>query len=74
MAAKREFILVPCLKLAGKSFEPFWQQKLFEHGGVKRDRAKSLCLSEIVTKRNCLSSKLLPEFQAFLSIPGTTTQ
>lgn len=30
-------------------FEQKWQQKLLEHGGVKRNRAKSLCLSEIMT-------------------------
>ena len=30
-------------------FEPKWQQKLLEHGGIKRVRTKSLCLSEIVT-------------------------
>ena len=30
-------------------FEPLWQQKLLKHGGIKRVRAKSLCMSEIVT-------------------------
>jgi Transposase DDE domain len=31
------------------NFEPQWQQKLLAHGGIKRVRAKSLCLSEIMT-------------------------
>jgi transposase len=30
-------------------FEPEWQKKLLNYGGIKRDRAKSLCLSEIMT-------------------------
>ena len=32
-----------------QQFEPSWLQKLLNHGGVKRFRAKSLCLSEIMT-------------------------
>ena len=32
-----------------RRFEPQWQKKLLHHGGVKRVRAKSLCLSEIMT-------------------------
>lgn len=32
-----------------QQFEPQWQQKLLSHGGVRRIRAKSLCLSEIMT-------------------------
>lgn len=31
------------------SFEPQWKHQLFERGGIKRVRAKSLCLSEIMT-------------------------
>ncbi len=30
-------------------FEPEWQKKLLNYGGIKRCRAKSLCLSEIMT-------------------------
>ncbi len=30
-------------------FEPQWKIKLLDHGGIKRVRAKSLCLSEIMT-------------------------
>ena len=30
-------------------FEPEWQKKLLNHGGIKRRRAKNLCLSEIMT-------------------------
>ena len=30
-------------------FEPKWQKKLLSHGGIKRRRAKNLCLSEIMT-------------------------
>ncbi len=30
-------------------FEPEWQKKLLSHGGIKRRRAKNLCLSEIMT-------------------------
>lgn len=30
-------------------FEPEWKKKLLAHGGIKRVRAKSLCLSEIMT-------------------------
>ncbi|CAO5031692.1 hypothetical protein MiTs_01233 [Microcystis aeruginosa NIES-2521] len=30
-------------------FEEHWQQKLLHHGVIKRVRAKSLCLSEIMT-------------------------
>ena len=32
-----------------RRFEPQWQKKLLQYGGVKRVRAKSLCLSEIMT-------------------------
>lgn len=32
-----------------QSFEPQWKTRLLHHGGVKRIRAKSLCLSEIMT-------------------------
>ncbi|WP_445628068.1 IS982 family transposase [Nostoc sp. DSM 114167] len=32
-----------------KAFEAQWQRKLLNHGGIKRVRAKSLCLSEIMT-------------------------
>lgn len=31
------------------SFEPKWKEKLLAGGGIKRIRAKSLCLSEIIT-------------------------
>ena len=31
------------------SFEPQWKTRLLHHGGIKRVRAKSLCLSEIMT-------------------------
>jgi hypothetical protein len=30
-------------------FEPQWNKKLLSHGAIKRIRAKSLCLSEIMT-------------------------
>lgn len=30
-------------------FEPEWQKRLLSHGGIKRRRAKNLCLSEIMT-------------------------
>ena len=30
-------------------FEPEWQKKLLNYGGIKRARAKSLCLSERMT-------------------------
>jgi hypothetical protein len=30
-------------------FEPKWQQKLLEQGGIKRVRTRSLCLSEMMT-------------------------
>ncbi|BAU63410.1 putative transposase [Stanieria sp. NIES-3757] len=30
-------------------FEPQWRTKLLHHQGIKRIRAKSLCLSEIMT-------------------------
>ncbi|BAU64773.1 transposase [Stanieria sp. NIES-3757] len=30
-------------------FETQWQKKLLSYGGIKRVRAKSLCLSEIMT-------------------------
>ena len=30
-------------------FEPSWQKKLLNHGKIRRRRAKSLCLSEIMT-------------------------
>ena len=32
-----------------KAFEDQWHKKLLNHGGIKRIRAKSLCLSEIMT-------------------------
>jgi hypothetical protein len=32
-----------------KAFEAQWHRKLLNHGGIKRVRAKSLCLSEIMT-------------------------
>jgi hypothetical protein len=32
-----------------KAFEAQWHKKLSNHGGIKRNRAKSLCLSEIMT-------------------------
>ena len=32
-----------------KAFEDEWHKKLLNHGGIKRIRAKSLCLSEIMT-------------------------
>ena len=32
-----------------QSFEPQWKTRLLHHGGIKRIRAKSLCLSEIMT-------------------------
>jgi len=32
-----------------QGFEAQWQKKLLNHGGIKRNRSKSLCLSEIVT-------------------------
>jgi hypothetical protein len=32
-----------------QSFEPQWKMKLLNNGGIKRVRAKSLCLSEIMT-------------------------
>ena len=32
-----------------KAFEAQWYKKLLNHGGIKRIRAKSLCLSEIMT-------------------------
>ncbi len=32
-----------------QSFEPQWKSKLLHRGGIKRVRAKSLCLSEIMT-------------------------
>ena len=32
-----------------KAFEAQWHKKLLNHGGIKRIRAKSLCLSEIMT-------------------------
>ncbi len=32
-----------------QQFEPLWQQRLLFHGVVRRVRAKSLCLSEIMT-------------------------
>ena len=32
-----------------RGFESQWQKQLLHHGGVKRVRAKSLCLSEIMT-------------------------
>ncbi|MEJ6484734.1 hypothetical protein N0Y54_26025 [Nostoc punctiforme UO1] len=32
-----------------KAFEAQWHKKLLNHGGIKRVRAKSLCLSEIMT-------------------------
>jgi Transposase DDE domain len=32
-----------------KAFEAQWRKKLLNHGGIKRIRAKSLCLSEIMT-------------------------
>ena len=31
------------------NFEPQWKARLLHHGGIKRVRAKSLCLSEIMT-------------------------
>ena len=32
-----------------QEFEPLWQQKLLSNGVARRVRAKSLCLSEIMT-------------------------
>jgi hypothetical protein len=32
-----------------KKFEGQWHKNLLKHGGIKRVRAKSLCLSEIMT-------------------------
>lgn len=32
-----------------QQFEPQWRRQLFNHGGIKRVRAKSLCLSESMT-------------------------
>jgi hypothetical protein len=32
-----------------KAFEAQWHQRLLINGGIKRNRAKSLCLSEIMT-------------------------
>ncbi len=31
------------------AFEPQWRNSLLNHRGIKRIRAKSLCLSEIMT-------------------------
>jgi hypothetical protein len=32
-----------------QALEAQWQKKLLNHGGIQRNRSKSLCLSEIVT-------------------------
>ena len=32
-----------------KGFEAQWQKQLLKHGGIRRFRPKSLCLSEIIT-------------------------
>lgn len=32
-----------------QAFEAQWQKRLMKHGGIKRNRTKSLCLSEIMT-------------------------
>ena len=31
------------------AFEPKWQEKLLHQGGIRRRRARNLCLSEIMT-------------------------
>lgn len=32
-----------------QAFEAQWHKQQLKHGGIKRSRAKSLCLSEIIT-------------------------
>lgn len=49
-----------------KAFETQWHKKLLNHGEIKLIRAKSLCLSEIMTVLIAFHSYSLPEFQAFL--------
>jgi hypothetical protein len=46
-------------------FEPEWQKKLLNHGGIKRRRAKNLCLSEIMTILIAFHSCHYRNFQHF---------
>lgn len=55
-----------------QEFETQWHKKLLNHGVIKRNRAKSLCLSEVMTIGNCISPKSLPKFQVFLFESGET--
>ena len=47
-------------------FEPEWQKKLLNHGGIKRRRAKNLCLSEIMTILIAFHQNHYRNFQHFL--------
>ena len=49
MFSKECFILRPTSDDFCQSFELQWKTRLLHYGGVKRIRAKSLCLSEIMT-------------------------
>ena len=48
-------------------FETQWQKKLLHYGGIKRVRAKSLCLSEIMTILIAFHQNQSTQFQTFLS-------
>ena len=47
------------------NFEPQWKTRLLQHGGIKRDRAKSLCLSEIMTILMAFHQNHYRNFQHF---------
>lgn len=51
-------------------FEPVWQRQLLTSGLQERERERSLCLSEIMTKRNWVSSTVLSYVQTLL--PGAS--
>ncbi len=46
-------------------FEPQWQKKLLNHGGIKRIRAKNLCLSDIMTILTAFHQNHYRNFQHF---------
>ncbi len=55
-----------------QKFEAQWHKTLLKHGGIKRVRAKSMCLSEIMTILIAFH-KILSKFQAFLFRTCTET-
>ncbi len=55
-----------------QTFEAQWHKQLLKHEGIKRIRATRLCLSDLHDDSHSVSSKSLPQFQAFLFKSGET--